>query len=549
MRRAIDLVAIGWDPAGWKAGRAVTSAANPRDLAFAIESLVRDSGDLLVVWDATRPRPDPDLLEEIAASPGDLWHAGGAPLTENRFLNELVAPIHMWNVEAPADVAATSWRVTLGAFLTRQQVLVELGHVDPMFESLIASGVEFGRRLLSHGALVRTEPRLRVAPSVRSEGQPSLRDQVLLVRKLHGPPWAAWAAWRSWRRSGDLAGHVKALVGTRGVGKPRLSSLDRLEDGRRFAVPGSVSVLIPTLDRYQHLRSVLSQLRDQTVKPIEVIVVDQTQESPRDRKIAADYADLNLRYVERDTPGQSSARNAGIAEASGEAILFLDDDVELPPGLIADHLRAMEHTGCDVSCGIVDEVGAGPPPPTSLFMRTSNVLPLGNSLIQRQALSTSGLLDLAFDKGARADHDLGMRLHSSGALMILNPDARLLHLRAPRGGLRSQRARVVTYHSSRNTFTDRHIVSPTEAYLWLRYFGDDLVPDAIALRVLGTFSRKGSVPARVTRALLAAALLPDTVRKTRRAIREARRMLDEFPKVGTLPPASSFEHPPVADVR
>ena len=44
-----------------------------------------------------------------------------------------------------------------------------------------------------------------------------------------------------------------------------------------------VSVLIPTLERYPYLRTLLDQLRSQTVRPYEIIVVDQTSAAEQGR--------------------------------------------------------------------------------------------------------------------------------------------------------------------------------------------------------------------------------------------------------------------------
>ena len=58
----------------------------------------------------------------------------------------------------------------------------------------------------------------------------------------------------------------------------------------------------------------------------------------------------------------------------------------------------------------------------------------------------------------------------AGHLMVLNPEIRVLHRHAPSGGLRTHGARVITYASSRNRLTHRHLPSPTELYLGQRYF-------------------------------------------------------------------------------
>src|SRR6185295_13694100 len=124
----------------------------------------------------------------------------------------------------------------------------------------------------------------------------------------------------------------------------------------------------------------------------------------------------------------------------------------------------------DVSCGVADEDGAGPLPAAFRLTRTSDVFPTNNSMIRKSALAGSGLFDLAYDRGARADADLGMRLYLAGHLMVLNSDIHVLHRHAPSGGLRTHGARVITYASSRKRIWHRHVPATTEIYLARRYF-------------------------------------------------------------------------------
>ena len=42
-------------------------------------------------------------------------------------------------------------------------------------------------------------------------------------------------------------------------------------------------------------------------------------------------------------------------------------------------------------------------------------------MIRKSLLQDSGLFDLAYDRGQRADHDLGMRLYLNGAFMVRTP--------------------------------------------------------------------------------------------------------------------------------
>ncbi|MCV6608560.1 MAG: glycosyltransferase family 2 protein, partial [Campylobacterales bacterium] len=83
-----------------------------------------------------------------------------------------------------------------------------------------------------------------------------------------------------------------------------------------------ISVVIPTLNRSQLVLEAVKSVLNQTVKPFEIIVVDDG--STDDTKEVLE--DLNIKYIYQENKGVSSARNRGIQEARGGWIAFLDSD-------------------------------------------------------------------------------------------------------------------------------------------------------------------------------------------------------------------------------
>ncbi|MCG8460680.1 MAG: hypothetical protein MI919_30730, partial [Holophagales bacterium] len=147
---------------------------------------------------------------------------------------------------------------------------------------------------------------------------------------------------------------------------------------------------------------------------------------------------------------------------------------------------------------------------------------------------------------ARADLDLGFRLHSSGALLLLEPSISVLHHRAPSGGLRRHRARTVTYSDSRKRLLAFHLPSVTEIYLARRYFPQELAREAELLRLAGTFALRGHPGRRLAKVLLAALLLPVHLWKLRQARQRAGDLARRFPEIPELPERT--EPPPGASV-
>jgi hypothetical protein len=92
----------------------------------------------------------------------------------------------------------------------------------------------------------------------------------------------------------------------------------------------TLSVVIPTFNRAGTVGRVLSSIVRQTVRPDEVIVVD---DGSTDNTVGVlawwEWAGtLPLRVVHQENLGASAARNAGIAAATGDLIALIDSDDE-----------------------------------------------------------------------------------------------------------------------------------------------------------------------------------------------------------------------------
>ena len=454
-------------------------------------------------------------------------------------LIDFVAPTWMLNRDPDATIEATSWRLSLAACLVRTDALRQLGGVSAEFLTIAGSGLELGHRLVSRGAFVRHVPSLLGSntPSPSRSVDLPLEDELRFVALRFGLRWARWALRRA--VLSGMVGAAEALAAAHRLAHLRipapLPAYQRpVSESANVTQTGRVTVLIPTVDRYPYLLTLLEQLRRQTVPPHEVIVVDQTAQQRRTTNFESRFPDLPLRVITLDRAGQCSSRNAGLEAATGDYILFLDDDEEIPSDLIERHLRNLRRFQCEVSSGVVVEVGAGPLPEAFTIVRASDVFPAGNTLVAREVLGRSGLFDLAFDRGARADHDLGTRIYLSGAFMVMDPDISVLHHHAPQGGLRLHGARVITYASSRSRLTHRALPAVTEMYLGRRYFSERQVREARWLAVLGTFSIRGGWGRRLLKGLVSLLFLPDTLRILFIRGRAARRMMSSFPQIPVL---------------
>jgi glycosyltransferase involved in cell wall biosynthesis len=98
-----------------------------------------------------------------------------------------------------------------------------------------------------------------------------------------------------------------------------------------------VTVVITTRDRPAVVGRAVESALAQTLRIIEVIVVDDASVQP----LRLGRADTRLRVLRRtSSTGVCAARNAGLSAARGRWVTFLDDDDELVPDMLETSLRA-----------------------------------------------------------------------------------------------------------------------------------------------------------------------------------------------------------------
>jgi glycosyltransferase involved in cell wall biosynthesis len=100
----------------------------------------------------------------------------------------------------------------------------------------------------------------------------------------------------------------------------------------------AVSVVTPTLHRATDVAKLLENLSEQTLLPVEVVLVDGAPnhdcETQKVVEKLSESLPFSVRYV-RHEKGTAIQRNRGIEEATrGNFIAFIDDDVQLEPSFL-----------------------------------------------------------------------------------------------------------------------------------------------------------------------------------------------------------------------
>jgi glycosyltransferase involved in cell wall biosynthesis len=85
-----------------------------------------------------------------------------------------------------------------------------------------------------------------------------------------------------------------------------------------------ISVIIPVFNTEKYLAEAIESVLSQTVKPAEIIVVDDGS-TDNSAEVARQFEPL-VRLICQENKGVGAARNIGINNASGEFLAFLDAD-------------------------------------------------------------------------------------------------------------------------------------------------------------------------------------------------------------------------------
>ncbi len=201
------------------------------------------------------------------------------------------------------------------------------------------------------------------------------------------------------------------------------------------------TIQLCTYNRAALLERVLDACFEQNVpaETYEVVLVNDgsRDETPATIERARARASCTFVVVNQDNAGLAMARNAGIARASGERIIFIDDDVLPLPNFVAEHLRShASHPRAIVRGGAIDveDLEHLPPPIWSIKNYSGNYFWTTNVSAPLAAIREAGAFNAEFCEYGWEDIDLGLRLRARGVRAVFNPRALVYHVKPrPRG--------------------------------------------------------------------------------------------------------------------
>ena len=286
-----------------------------------------------------------------------------------------------------------------------------------------------------------------------------------------------------------------------------------------------LSIIIPTLNRGKLFHDTVRQLLEQGYDDWELVLVDQSDAEQRaaNEALVAELDDPRIVYLHLDVKGLPNARNEGMAIARGEVWLFLDDDVILLGDVLAAHMacyddpqvggvtgRIVERTVRPNADYTVNEISPGGRVITNLwgFERCElQTLKGANMSYRAEACRQIGGFDRQYTGTALLeDTDYSTRIRLAGWKLLFEPEAELVHLSSPSGGVRVEDALRTEYWRFRNC-----------AYFVLKNRGPSHFP-----RVVATFTGIAAKRAAEWKK-------PTAIQKLAEALQDGRKAWEEGP--------------------
>lgn len=218
-----------------------------------------------------------------------------------------------------------------------------------------------------------------------------------------------------------------------------------------------ITVAIPTYNRSEILCETIVHLLEMSPQPGEILVVDQTLTHPAEieERLRAWEASGAIRIIRLEKPSIPVAMNTALESASGEHVLFLDDDIIPGGNLLSAHEAALLEPGVWAVVGQVLQPGEQPEHCVQRSLHggllpdlefrfnhdeacdIQNVMAGNLSIDRRRALSIGGFDENFVAVAYRFETDFARRIVAAGGRIRYEPAASIRHLKVPAGGIRA----------------------------------------------------------------------------------------------------------------
>ena len=197
-----------------------------------------------------------------------------------------------------------------------------------------------------------------------------------------------------------------------------------------------VSVIIPTYNRAGLVAESVQSVLAQKSTDFEIIVVDDGSTDDT-KQVIESFAESRIKYVYQNNQGAPAARNAGLAHARGEYIMFLDSDDVLTEDALRQGTQVLSDNndvafsfgqaylmdesrhvfGMRKQAGQTSYIRAGTEEIRQAILN-GNHIPTSTIMARRKCLSETGLFENSFRDGSE-DFQFWVRLAKSYAVAYI----------------------------------------------------------------------------------------------------------------------------------
>ena len=288
-------------------------------------------------------KPNLSKLEEVSLGLGDIWHSSFEQGYKNAF-QEIIyqtAVFFWYGMDFDNLDECVSWRLNPNSFAIRKKVWQQLNGFDTDFNRLDIQAFDFAYNALrNHGAIPMYikglfEEKQDKIIEISSKDRYTFyiknfrlgQSYYMLYRKGF---WnlKEWSALRYAKKNFKKRGEYYTV---------EKRELKPIEGNPK------VSYIIPTMLRQDYTLQLLEDLKNQTFRVHQVVVVDATPEDKRDVSLYnPDNYPFEVIFKWQISKGSCRARNEAIDLCTGDYIVFGDDDIRIRSDFIENHIRLLQ---------------------------------------------------------------------------------------------------------------------------------------------------------------------------------------------------------------
>jgi len=289
----IDLIYFGKRDINWSLGQSLYSKYEINSIISAIEQFINTDSPWLLIWDNILGPPLEKEIKLLISEGCDIFH-GGLLLGIGDLPKSInyVLPNWMLTLNPASDQKSISWKISPRACLLRKDILNSITlrseYITPEY-----AFIDFGYRCIRKGVIIQHVPNL-ISNNFDNKYSVINHNETLFIESNFSSRWYYWYLFRNL-----LVGNYKItqIIGFLLKIKSKIlidkiyqsESIINISNRSNYK---SVSIIIPTLNRYNYLINLLKQIDEQSILPLEVIIIDQTPINDRIRIETQKYHNL-----------------------------------------------------------------------------------------------------------------------------------------------------------------------------------------------------------------------------------------------------------------